>query len=322
MTYNYSFVQWIALFIIYCFAGWIWETCYVSACKKKWVNRGFLKGPFLPSYGSGAILILLVTIPLMNQPVLVYAAGLVTSTVLEYFTGVAMEAIFKVRYWDYSQKKFNFQGHICLSSSIAWGFFSLALVYGIHKPFDRLVTYPTPQVLTPIVYVLSLLIAGDFAVSFKTAIELRDVLIQLEKARHEAELLKKRMDVLQAFWSDDMEKQKEDFDRWSEDLKDRLELKMDELGDRLEFKMDELEDQLEWKMDVLEDHLKMKKEDFQKYFAELEEKRKVMLEQGKSMAHLTKGRISLILRHPSAVSVKYKEVFEDLIAGISELNRR
>ncbi len=154
---------------------------------------------------------------------------MLSATILEYITGVIMEAIFKVRYWDYSKKKYNFRGYICLSSSIAWGFFSQALVYGLHRLLDRLVTFPEPQLLTPIVFALSIFIAGDFAISFKTAIELRDVLIQLERVRHEAELLKKRVDVVQAILADDIEKRKEEMSRRREEMIERLEWKKAEL---------------------------------------------------------------------------------------------
>ena len=64
---EYTLSQWMLFFYIYCFLGWVWESIYVSVCEKKLVNRGFLKGPFLPIYGSGAICILVVTIPVRGN---------------------------------------------------------------------------------------------------------------------------------------------------------------------------------------------------------------------------------------------------------------
>lgn len=95
----YAVSQWLIFFFIYCFLGWIWECCYVSVRKHKWVNRGFLHGPFLPIYGSGAIVILISTIAVKDIVPLVFLLGMVSSTVLEFCTGCCMEKLFGVRYW-------------------------------------------------------------------------------------------------------------------------------------------------------------------------------------------------------------------------------
>ena len=69
----------------------------MSCVKKKLVNRGFMRGPFLPLYGSGAVLMLFVTIPFRDNLILMFLSGAIAASILEYFTGVAMESIFKVR---------------------------------------------------------------------------------------------------------------------------------------------------------------------------------------------------------------------------------
>lgn len=135
--YVYSPGQWALLFFFYCFCGWVWESCYVSAKQHHWVNRGFLHGPLLPIYGSGAIIILFVTLPVADNLWLVYILGLLAATALEYVVGAVMERLFKVRYWDYTKQPFNLHGYICLTSSIAWGFFSILLVRFVHPPIDR-----------------------------------------------------------------------------------------------------------------------------------------------------------------------------------------
>ena len=73
---NYTFTTWLFFFYFYCFLGWVWETCYVSVCQAKWVNRGFLHGPFLPIYGSGAIVVLLFTLPFRTNAILVFFVGI------------------------------------------------------------------------------------------------------------------------------------------------------------------------------------------------------------------------------------------------------
>ena len=135
----YAVSQWLIFFFIYCFLGWIWECCYVSVRKHKWVNRGFLHGPFLPIYGSGAIVILISTIAVKDIVPLVFLLGMVSSTILEFCTGCCMEKLFGVRYWDYSNLPLNFKGHICFFISLAWGAFSILLVCVIHKPIEAAV---------------------------------------------------------------------------------------------------------------------------------------------------------------------------------------
>ena len=119
--YAYSAAQWMLLFYFYCVVGWCFESTVVSFGERRFVNRGFLHGPMLPLYGTGAILLILVSIPLRGRsPVVLFLAGMIAATALEYVTGVVMEAIFGVKYWDYSTHRFQFQGRICLQSSLAW----------------------------------------------------------------------------------------------------------------------------------------------------------------------------------------------------------
>lgn len=92
----------------------------------------------LPIYGIGAVVMLCATYPVQSSDVGIFLLGLIAATMLEYVTGVVMEALFQVRYWDYSDKKFNIQGHICLSSSLAWGVFTLLLIRVVHPRISAL----------------------------------------------------------------------------------------------------------------------------------------------------------------------------------------
>ncbi|MCM1468346.1 MAG: putative ABC transporter permease [Alistipes sp.] len=199
--YVYTITQWLLFFFVYCFFGWIFETTYVSLKKHRFVNRGFMRGPFLPLYGSGAILILFATIPVRDSYVLMYLFGAVTATILEYATGVVMEKIFKVRYWDYSEKKFNFRGQICLGSSIAWGFLGIFLVKAIHKPIEKLILKISANsyLEEAIVFIVTIYFVADMTVAFKEALELRDLLLYVEKAKAEMERLKKRAEALEQY---------------------------------------------------------------------------------------------------------------------------
>ena len=137
--HTYTWYQWLTFFYLYCFLGWVFESSYVSIKEKHFVNRGFLRLPMLPLYGSGAIMMLCVSSPFQNSLVLTYISGVIGATILEYVTGYVMEQLFKVRYWDYSHLKFNLHGYICLSSSIAWGFLTILMTHVIHRPIERAV---------------------------------------------------------------------------------------------------------------------------------------------------------------------------------------
>lgn len=181
--YDYSIAQWLLVFYIYCFLGWIFESIVVSVQQKRLVNRGFLRGPMLPIYGFGATIMLHVALPLAGHPVQIYFAGLVVATAFEYVVGVLMEAIFKVKYWDYSEHRFQFQGRICLQSSLAWGALSVLLRYVLHPPVEWLLEeYATvPLVFT--VAVLSVYFLTDVTASVKTALDFASLLKELDAMR-------------------------------------------------------------------------------------------------------------------------------------------
>lgn len=97
MYYSYSAAQWLLVFYLYCMLGWCFESTVVSVGQRRLVNRGFLRGPMLPIYGFGAVILLHVSLPLKQHPVWLYLASMIAATVFEYIVGVVMEKIFKVK---------------------------------------------------------------------------------------------------------------------------------------------------------------------------------------------------------------------------------
>jgi uncharacterized membrane protein len=105
------------------FAGWLIETAYRSYIEKKFVNAGFLYGPFLPIYGFGAVLITGVNTEFQKiHGVFSWVITLLSPTILEYFGSWIMEKIFKLKLWDYNGERFNVNGKICLKFSVIWAF--------------------------------------------------------------------------------------------------------------------------------------------------------------------------------------------------------
>lgn len=208
--FHYTSYQWLFVFYTYCFLGWCFESAYVSLKSNKLINRGFMRGPFLPLYGSGAVMMLVVSMPFADHIVLTYLAGCVGATALEYITGVTMEALFKVRYWDYSNKRFNFQGQICLSSTLAWGFFTVLMTRVLHRPIDRFVLSVPDRVLYYATAVLTVYIVIDFTLSFKAALDIRDILVKMQGVKEELTRMQRRLDVIVAFNNEEKEQKKQE----------------------------------------------------------------------------------------------------------------
>ncbi|MGN0327491.1 MAG: putative ABC transporter permease [Lachnospira sp.] len=205
----YSVSQWLLFFFIYCFAGWIWESCYVSVRQKRWVNRGFLHGPFLPIYGSGAIVILISTIGVRNNPFLVFLFGMISSTILEFVTGCCMEKLFGVRYWDYSKMPLNVKGHICLFASIGWGLFSILLVCFAHKPVETAVLFIPKTISDIVAFVCVVAMSVDFTQSFNEAMNLKAALEKFTSSNEQFKTISRRLEIASAFAEDDYNKFKE-----------------------------------------------------------------------------------------------------------------
>ncbi|MCI6925702.1 putative ABC transporter permease [Butyricicoccus porcorum] len=206
----YSLEQWMLLFYIYCFFGWCFESAYVSLLEHHWVNRGFLRAPLLPIYGSGALCILLVCLPVKENSFAVFVLGVVFPTLLEYITGYVMELLFKMRYWDYTGKKGNINGYICLQSSIAWGFLSLLLIHFIHPPIGRWVERLPHLALLIVVIVISCVFVSDVIVSFRAAFNLRHVLEEMERVRMQLEEARVQLELARAEARDRLEELGED----------------------------------------------------------------------------------------------------------------
>lgn len=303
--YAYSNIQWLFFFYFYCFVGWCFESSYVSACKRKLINRGFMRGPFLPLYGSGAIMMLVVSMPVRDNLFLVYIAGCFGATALEYITGVIMEALFKVRYWDYSNKKFNFQGHICLGSTAAWGFLTILMTEVVHKPIERFALGIPENVLSLLTIVLTIIIVTDFTLSFKTALDLRDVLVRMEKGKEDMLHMMKRLDVILAVL---------------DDVKDAK-------IQRLEYRADEVTQGIEDRLEKLKSRYKERQNDkISSFLDEIMDIRsrytihKAERVRFKSVRNFYKR--NLILGNPTMTSVRFKEMLDELKSAALEHRKK
>ncbi len=189
----YTLSQWLLFFFLYSFFGWIWESCYVSVRKHRWVNRGFMHGPMLPLYGSGAVSVLIITLPVRENLPLVFIMGMIGATLLEFFTGMIMESLFHVRYWDYSHLKFNIKGYICPVASLCWGVFSIMMVKVVHIPIEEVILKIPMTIADGLAFVLTVVAAVDFTQSFNEAMDMKKMLAQLDETKVQIQKLQERI---------------------------------------------------------------------------------------------------------------------------------
>lgn len=128
--FEYNIWIYLAMFFIFAVVGWIIETTLVSIKSHKFINRGFLVGPYCPIYGNGVVLIhLLLHDYFDGNPVTLVILIIVVCGILEFFTSYFMEKLFKTRWWDYSGRNLNLNGRICLDNLVWFGIGGALVVY-------------------------------------------------------------------------------------------------------------------------------------------------------------------------------------------------
>ncbi len=169
------------LFTIYSFFGWLMEVIFKFVQLRRFVNRGFLIGPFCPIYGVGGVGIHLVLSRFSNSIVLVFFLGMFLCAILEYFASWLLEKIFNARWWDYSQKKFNLNGRICLRNLLFFGILGCLGVYYINpflfSIFDK-IPIKTINKLSIIVLIIFIL---DVVISVTSMFNLKETFHDLRR---------------------------------------------------------------------------------------------------------------------------------------------
>lgn len=169
------------LFMTYSFLGWCLEVGCKLIEKKKFINRGFLIGPYCPIYGYGALIMTIILIKYINDPVTLFIMIILSCSLLEYITSYALEKIFHTRWWDYSKKRFNINGRICLETMIPFGIFGMLIMY-ITNPFFYNIYNNLPNTILYIISVILFVIyIIDNIISFKIIKEIQNIGKEIEK---------------------------------------------------------------------------------------------------------------------------------------------
>lgn len=154
------------LFIIYSFLGWSMEVIGKLFQYKRFINRGFLIGPYCPIYGVGAILITVLLNRFTFNPILLFIMAILVCGTLEYLTSYFMEKIFHARWWDYSQRRFNINGRVCSNTLIPFGLLGTFIMYVSNPFFINKIHLLNDVQLSFITYVIGIIYIFDNIISF------------------------------------------------------------------------------------------------------------------------------------------------------------
>lgn len=253
-------ILWI--FFIYAFLGWCTEVSYAATKTGRFVNRGFLNGPWCPIYGLGVVIVLSLLEPLKNNLPLLFLGSVVLTSALEWLTGFLLEKLFAQRWWDYSDEPFNLGGYICLRFSLAWGFACVFVVKLLHPTvllFIRLIPHLAGVVLLA---VLGAVMAVDLAATVSTIAKLNRRLALIDELAGRIrsasndfgeDLAERVLDAAEkgADWREDMEEFSDRLARRREEFSDNLDDLKEDMQSRLEARREQNRRQLqEWKDSV------------------------------------------------------------------------
>lgn len=163
------------LFFTYAVLGWIMEVTLKLISEKRFINRGFLIGPYCPIYGYGVLLITILLKRYQDDVVVTFIFSILICGLLEYFTSYFMEKFFHARWWDYSQRKFNINGRICLETLIPFGIMGCLIMY-ITNPIILSLLNKIPDMFLHILSIsLFIIYLVDNILSSKIILNLKEI---------------------------------------------------------------------------------------------------------------------------------------------------
>jgi len=196
MDYKEIFFYYFFYFIIYSILGWISEVLFHLYTEKKFINRGFLNGPWCPIYGTGAITMIILLNRLPHNQILIFLAGAILASLIELVTGIILEKLFGNRWWDYSDDKFNIKGYISLKFSILWGIATLILMQFIQPTIEMFLSNFSLPSLVIIHNILLVAFVVDVTLTISSLIELKNILMELRNIASELNLQKLQDELL------------------------------------------------------------------------------------------------------------------------------
>ena len=167
------FSEYVLLFLFFNIIGWLYEVALAFLYGHGFINRGFLFGPYLPLYGTGALILIVSLRALMKKdirlgkvkitPLIVFLMIMLVTTALEYATGWFLETAFDQQFWNYDNYKWQLHGRICLSASLRFGLGGMLFLYILVPLFRRIINKIPPGLRFILAALVILLMAADLA---------------------------------------------------------------------------------------------------------------------------------------------------------------
>lgn len=184
-------LNYVFYFFVYSFMGWVLEVLVRIRHEKKFVNKGFLLGPICPIYGYSMVVLLLL-VGFENQDILsIFLKTIFVCSVIEYGTSYIMEKIFKARWWDYSNKRFNINGRVCLEVMVEFGIMGTLALYFLQPQlvnFIGMFSYNTKLIFVAFIFIIYVF---DTLISLKV---MRKIKVQIKKQKEDnTEAIKKQV---------------------------------------------------------------------------------------------------------------------------------
>jgi uncharacterized membrane protein len=161
------------------------ETIRVSVRSKRFINRGFASGPYCPIYGFGMCIVILLLNDFKDNIPMLFILGMTLCTLLEYFTSYVLELIFKAKWWDYSYRKYNLHGRICLDISIAWGMLSVTMMKFVVPVLDKFLLLIPFGAIVAFEVAFVLLMLADVVSTVYSIVSFQSVLTKLSVVRND-----------------------------------------------------------------------------------------------------------------------------------------
>ncbi len=173
--------SYILLFFLYSFLGWCLEVLCKLISDHKFINRGFLIGPYCPIYGTGAIIMTFLLKKYLDDPITLWIMIILCCSILEYFVSFILEKIFHARWWDYSTNKFNINGRICLETMIPFSIFGLFILYKCNPFFLNLINAIPHTILYLLTIILLIGFIVDLILSTKIIYNIQNITTNVTK---------------------------------------------------------------------------------------------------------------------------------------------
>lgn len=296
----------LCYFFIYAFLGWCTEVVYAAVKTGKFVNRGFLNGPYCPIYGAGVILVLYLLDPVKNNIFYLFLGSILITSTIELIGGFVLKKIFHHTWWDYSNMPFNIGGYICLQFSLIWGIACLVVVDRIHPLISYLVNW-IPQRVNELFLIMSAcLYIVDLVSTIKSILKLNRKLALIDEITS---------------------KIKETSDNLGEDLANgaiALSQKKEDMEESFEAKKEAVEEGFEARKEVVEESIEAEKKTIRADIDEMKyTEQKAFTHQKQTLIELRKsyrelmgtqffGQKRLLKAFPGLKSIDYKDSLEKL----------